>query len=41
MLYGSPCKFLGICSGYDSPESGKWTIKGVLLPYSTDYLTWT
>lgn len=24
MLYGSPCKFLGICSGHDSPESDRW-----------------
>jgi hypothetical protein len=24
MAYKTPCKFLGICSGYDSPESGKW-----------------
>jgi hypothetical protein len=27
MLYGSPCKFLGICSKYDSPESDKWRRK--------------
>jgi hypothetical protein len=27
MLYGSPCKFLGICSGYDSSASDKWTRK--------------
>jgi ATP-dependent helicase/DNAse subunit B len=27
MLYGSPCKFLGICSGYDSPDSDKWQRK--------------
>lgn len=24
MLYNSPCKFLGICSGYDSPTSDRW-----------------
>jgi len=24
MMYGSPCKFLGICSGYDTPESDNW-----------------
>ena len=24
MLYGSPCKFLGICSGQDTPESDNW-----------------
>lgn len=24
MLYGSPCKFLGICSGYDNVNSDKW-----------------
>lgn len=30
MTYGSPCQFLGICSGHDSPESEKWTrAKGV------------
>lgn len=22
--YNSPCEFLGICSGYDSPDSDKW-----------------
>lgn len=27
MLYGSPCKFLGICSGYDDTDSGKWQRK--------------
>jgi len=27
MLYGSPCKFLGICSGYDTPDSDKWVRK--------------
>lgn len=27
MLYGTPCKFLGICSGYDSPSSDKWRHK--------------
>ncbi len=27
MLYGSPCKFLGICSGHDSPNSDKWKVK--------------
>jgi ATP-dependent helicase/DNAse subunit B len=24
MMYGSPCKFLGICSGHDTPESDNW-----------------
>lgn len=24
LLYGSPCQFLGICSGHDSPESDRW-----------------
>lgn len=24
MSYGSPCEFLGICSGYDSPDSDRW-----------------
>ena len=27
MLYGSPCRFLGICSGFDSPESDNWRKK--------------
>jgi len=27
MLYGRPCKFLGICSGHDAPDSGKWSEK--------------
>ena len=25
MTYGSPCEYLGICSGHDTPESEKWT----------------
>jgi hypothetical protein len=25
--YGRPCTYLGICSGFDSPDSGKWQIK--------------
>lgn len=24
MSYGSPCEFLGICSGHDTPESDRW-----------------
>lgn len=24
LLYGSPCKFLGICSGHDTVDSDKW-----------------
>jgi hypothetical protein len=27
MSYGTPCKFLGICSGHDTPESDRWTRK--------------
>jgi hypothetical protein len=27
MNYGSPCKFLGICSGYDEPDSDNWKVK--------------
>lgn len=27
MLYGTPCKFLGICSGHDEPDSDRWTKK--------------
>lgn len=29
MLYGSACKFLGICSGKDTPDSPKWQQKPV------------
>lgn len=27
MLYGTPCAYLGICSGHDTPESDKWQRK--------------
>jgi hypothetical protein len=27
MLYRSPCKFLGLCSGHDSPDSDNWRKK--------------
>lgn len=27
LMYGRPCKFLGICSGHDTPDSDKWTRK--------------
>lgn len=27
MLYGSPCRFLGVCSGHDSIESDNWQKK--------------
>lgn len=27
MLYHSPCQFLGICSGYDTPDSENWAPK--------------
>jgi len=27
LLYGTPCKFLGICSGHDTPDSDKWARK--------------
>ena len=23
-MYGSPCKYLGICSGHDEPDSNNW-----------------
>ena len=32
MLYGSPCKFLGICSGHDSEDSDNWTRKTSVHP---------
>ena len=28
MAYGSACAFLGICSGYDNPDSDKWVRRG-------------
>jgi len=28
MAYGRPCTYLGICSGYDSPEGPKWVKRG-------------
>lgn len=39
LLYGSPCKFLGICSGHDSPDSSKWQPKANVhneLPQAED-----
>ena len=27
MMYGSPCKFLGICSGHDAADSDRWKRK--------------
>lgn len=38
MLYGSPCKFLGICSGHDIPESDKWQQKDCLHNELSDVL---
>lgn len=32
MLYGSPCKFLGICSGHDTPDSDRWQQKENVHP---------
>jgi hypothetical protein len=32
MLYGSPCKFLGICSGHDTPDSDRWQKKTQIHP---------
>lgn len=32
LLYGTPCKFLGICSGHDNPDSDRWTKKPHLHP---------
>jgi hypothetical protein len=32
MLYGSPCKFLGICSGHDTPDSDRWQKKSQIHP---------
>jgi hypothetical protein len=32
MMYGSPCQFLGICSGYDTPDSDKWQPKKDIHP---------
>jgi len=27
MMYGSPCQYLGVCSGHDTIESDKWRLK--------------
>ena len=27
IMYGAPCRFLGICSGHDTVDSGNWTLK--------------
>lgn len=32
MLYGAPCKFLDICSGFDSPDSENWKRKAFVHP---------
>ncbi len=32
MLYNSPCQFLGICSGHDTPDSDKWKRKDTQHP---------
>lgn len=32
LLYGTPCKFLGICSGHDTPESDRWQKKVQIHP---------
>lgn len=35
MAYGSPCEYLGICSGYDSPDSSKWARRESVHPELT------
>lgn len=37
MLYGSPCVFLGICSGHDTPDSDKWHKKNFVHSELADY----
>lgn len=32
MTYGTPCKFLGICSGHDTPDSERWQKKASIHP---------
>lgn len=32
MLYGSPCNFLGICSGHDTPDSDRWQRRATVHP---------
>lgn len=32
MLYGSPCKYLGICSGHDTPDSDNWQRRAWVHP---------
>ena len=34
-------KYLHLTAAFAEGTPGKYTIKGVLLPYSTDYLAWT
>ncbi len=34
-------KYLHLTAAFAEGTPGKFTIKGILLPYSTDYLTWT
>jgi len=44
MNFGRPCDFLGICSGYDTPDSDKWTRREQPHPevdLSADVLTFS
>jgi hypothetical protein len=34
-------KYVHLTAAFAEGIPGKWTIKGILLPYSTDYLAWT
>lgn len=36
LLYGSPCKFLGICSGHDTADSDRWQKKASVHPELPD-----
>lgn len=38
MMYNSPCKFLGICSGHDSPDSDKWQRRQQVHPELEGYV---
>ena len=42
MMWGRPCDFLGICSGYDTPDSDKWKKRDNAHPevsFGSDTLT--
>src|SRR5437867_1704904 len=32
MMWGRPCEYLGLCSGYDTPDSDKWRTRDSAHP---------